>query len=196
MLKLITTYFLRRGQSTDGAEAFRAHFSRIGDLRALFPEAPILCLTATATKLSIEQLKTVLLMGSPMVHQESPDRQNIRLCVSNVADGVSSMDWLIELLDSSGSGCPKTIVYCRRIQDCSELYYHFMEVLGVDTDILHERTFDMIHSKTPDKVKCEVVKELLNKDSNLRVVFATKVLGMGLDFNYVQLVVHYGPPDT
>ena len=47
--------------------------------------------------------------------------------------------------------------------------------------------------KTTDSVKDYVVKSLMNEESNLRIVIATKVVGLGIDVR-CDLVVNYAPP--
>ena len=49
--------------------------------------------------------------------------------------------------------------------------------------------------KTADSVKDYVVKSLMNEESHLRIVIATKVVGLGIDVR-CDLVVNYGPPAT
>jgi len=162
-------------------------------MRAVFCDAAMLCLTATASKTTLVKIKELFVLKDPNVITESPDRKNIRLYVHKVG-GVGSFQWIIDALKTPQQ-CPRTIIYCRRLRDCSALYHEFCLQYGKNTSCLQERVFDMVHSKTPDNVKDYIASELMADSSRLRVVIATKVLGMGLDIKCDQ-VVHYGPPAT
>ncbi len=72
---------------------------------------------------------------------------------------------------------------------------YFTQALGTSPTDLSERLFDMVHSKTPSSVREHVQTALMDEDSPLRVLFATKVVGMGLDIS-CRSVVHFGPPHT
>ena len=100
------------GLSTSLKPAFRSYFARVGDLRANFPDAPMLCLTATASRKTQTKVKDLLALKDPLVVEQQPDRPNIRLYIDRVLPGPSCLDWLVELLRNA-STCPKTIVYCR-----------------------------------------------------------------------------------
>ena len=67
---------------------------------------------------------------------------------------------------------PRTIIYCRRIHDCSELYLFLEKEVDGNSSVLEERLFDIMHSKTP------------------RCLISTKVTGMGMDIQCSN-VVHY-----
>jgi ATP-dependent DNA helicase RecQ len=133
-------------------------------------------------------------MRDPFEIIQTPDRHNITLHAVKVPDDVACMNWLIDVLDNDGTSCPKTIVYCRSYQDCSKLYRHFLSCFGPNGP-LESRMFDMVHSKTPEIVKKHVEQAIQDDNSNLRILIATKVIGMGLDIN-VDFIVHFGLPST
>lgn len=184
-----------RGLSTDRKAAFRSYFSEVGNLRAHFSTAPMLCLTATATKTTQVKIKELLALKDPLVLELPPDRPNIRLYINRVQPGPSCLDWLVEELCTKTVNCPKTIIYCRSFKDCSEVYLHFLYKLGKQSPNLNCRLFDMVHSKTSKEVKVHVLDSLMEPEAALRIVIATKVIGLGLDVE-CQRVVHYGPPTT
>ena len=187
-----------RGLARSNEEAFRHYFARVGDLRALFPSAPVLCLTATASKLTQFKVKELMLLKNPVIHSESADRPNIRFCIRRVPEGPDAIMWLAKLLKKckeDKESIPRTIIYCRRIQDCSELYLYLEKEVGVNSSVLEERLFDMIHSKTPGHIQTSILESLSNNDSPLRCLISTKVTGMGMDIQCSN-VVHYGPPSS
>ena len=134
-------------------------------------------------------------LHNPHIIAKSPNRPNVKLCFSHVPEGPDALGWLCELLKNDRRLCPKTIVYCRRISDCSELYLYFEQQLGRNNTDLSKRYFDMMHSMTPTDIKNSIMTEFITDDSNLRIVIATKVMGMGIDVDCTY-VVHYGPPTS
>ena len=54
----------------------------------------------------------------------------------------------------------------------------------------------MFHSCTSQHNKEVILKSLTQSDGLVRVVFATVALGMGVDIKDVNLVVHYGAPNS
>ena len=56
---------------------FRQIFTQLGMLCSLFPEAPVLALTATASKEDREVIKTTLNMVDAVEVVVSPDRRNV-----------------------------------------------------------------------------------------------------------------------
>lgn len=53
--------------------------------------------------------------------------------------------------------------------------------------------FEMFHSKTDEKVK-EIISKDMSKDGNIRVLTCTNAAGMGVNFHNVHHVVHYKLP--
>ncbi|XP_064597962.1 uncharacterized protein LOC135464467 [Liolophura sinensis] len=189
-------YFIAEGGlSSDGKKAFRSFFSRLGYLRTKFPEVPVMCLTATSSKATLLTVRQLLALIKPFEYLESPERPNIRLCVKKIKTGHEAVQWLVEGIRRYGNTYPKTIIYCRSIRKCSELYAPCEEHLGknpVDMDI---RQFDMVHSITMPDVNTSIVDRFMRSTALLVVVFATKILWMGIDIRRSQ-VVHDGPPGT
>lgn len=58
------------------------------------------------------------------------------------------------------------------------------------------RIFGMFHSNTPQHNKDVILKSLLSPTGVVRVVFATVALGMGVNLQGVNTIVHYGAPQS
>lgn len=155
----------------------------------------MLALTATASKKNIAKIKQLLALKEPAIYEASPDRPNIRMFISKVQPRAACLDWLVSKLKVEKNKCEKTIVYCRRFKDCSSVYMHFTRGLGKNPSDMSERLYDMVHSKNPDSVKTHVIQSLMDQESNLRVVIATKVVGLGIDVR-CQTVVNFGSPNS
>lgn len=58
------------------------------------------------------------------------------------------------------------------------------------------RLFGMFHSNTPQHNKDVILKSLLSPTGVVCVVFATVALGMGVNLQDVNTIVHYGAPQS
>ena len=121
----------------------------------------------------------------------SPNKSNIKLCVSKL-DRNEELDKtlapLIEDLKSKGREMKKTIIYCRSITACGDIFEVLLENLPAN------ELYGMFHSKTPESIKKNILCEFVKRDSKMRLVVATCALGMGVDIPDVELIIHYGIP--
>lgn len=62
--------------------AFRHCYGKLYELRSLAPNTPMVALTATATKLTEDTIKKVLLMQNPFDIKESPNKVNLTYSVA------------------------------------------------------------------------------------------------------------------
>ena len=185
-------YVCSRGISTETDEAFREYFSKAGDIRARLPKVPLMSLTATASQTTLLKLQELLGLHDARIYRESPDRQNIKLTIQRAkVQGPQCLQWLVNLLKQNGKDCKKIIVFCRRLHDCSSVYSFISGNLRNMQD--GRSLYNMVHSKTPERVKGKIIDSLMDPYSCPRVVIATKVLGLGIDAK-CDMVVHYGPP--
>ena len=122
----------------------------------------------------------------------SPEKNNIKYTVKKVAKEVEEVfaDISAELKQKK-TDTPKTVVYCRSIKDCGELFSIFDEHLKEDGGKL----FAMYHSKTPQNIQHSVLTQIMEEDSEIRIVFATSALGMGVNIPDIHRVIHYGVPE-
>ena len=97
---------------------------------------------------------------------------------------------------------PRVIIYCRRYEDCSDLYISFKRALQQDfteprnsPDLSRFRLVKMFTSCIDDDVKSQIIQSFCSV-SPLRIVCATVAFGMGLDCPDVQQVMHLGVPDN
>ena len=83
---------------------------------------------------------------------------------------------------------------------CAHLYSLFVRAWsnayypsGVE-ELCCNRLIAMYHACTPQCNKDVVLKSLQNPEGNVRVVFATIALGMGINLKSVNTIIHYGAP--
>ena len=175
---------------------FRQEYGRLGELRSVVPvKTTFVTMTATATtSMQKEIMKKLDMNSNTTVVSILPERPNITYIVKKSKKNVQELNWLITELNQYGTNTKKTIVYCRNILTCANLYEYFILSLSQTYDDLNDRMIAMFHRSTADTNKQHVLSQFHKKDSNLRVVFATVAFGMGVDIPDIERVVHFGGP--
>lgn len=184
-------------------ETFRKVMLRTGEIRSLIPrDVRMLALTATATAKLRVQVTLTLGMTDELVVSLSPCKANIMYSVMSMTTVADTFLPMVERLRKERISFPRTIIYCRRYEDCAELYQLFRDNLSLDfteppgsPDLPNFRLVDMYNmSCTEDIVKEEIIKAFTH-NTNLRIVAATVAFGMGVDCFGVREVIHLGLPD-
>lgn len=183
---------------------FRPAYGRLAELRALVPfGTPFMACTATATGSVHREVVMSLEMSNYVRVSHSPDRPNIYYQVKARTDLESDFSDLLSTLREKVVETQRVIVYCRSLNMCSYLYAHFHYELGATSyyppgspQLSENRLFGMFHSSTPQHNKDVIAASLLDPRGVVRVVFATIALGMGVDLQGVNTIVHYGAPGS
>lgn len=181
---------------------FRPAYSCLAELRAFVPPGtPLMACTATATKSIHQEVVSSLEMTDYVKVSHSPDRPNIFYAVQPRNDVDTDFFDLLGTLREKLDKTPRVIVYCRSLNMCSALFAHFHYELGAASyyppgspEISENRLFGMYHGSTPQHNKDVIVQSLLDPSGVVRVIFATIALGMGVDLQGVDTIVHYGAP--
>ncbi|MBS4042744.1 MAG: RecQ family ATP-dependent DNA helicase [Chitinophagaceae bacterium] len=157
---------------------FRPPYSKIAQLRALFPATPIIALTASATKLVQDDIVKNLQLKSPKIFQQSFERPQLSYSVFKVE---SKINKLIEIFNNvKGSG----IVYCKNRKQTSYVA-ELLNLQNIVADYYHAGlSQDLRNQKQESWIKNEI-----------RVLVCTNAFGMGIDKPDVRVVVHYDAPD-
>ncbi|XP_076116508.1 ATP-dependent DNA helicase RecQ-like [Mytilus galloprovincialis] len=175
---------------------FRKEYSHLGELRSVVPKkTTFVTLTATATR-SIKKdiMKTLDMDIKTSIISVIPERPNLSYYVQKSSKNLADLDWLINDLLKFEKSTKKTIIYCRNIVSCSNLYEYFRLSLNDRSESLDNRLIGMFHRSTADINKSHVLDEFQKLDSSLRVVFATIAFGMGIDIPDIERVIHWGGP--
>ena len=159
---------------------FRPSYMRIAEVRRMFPQAPVLALTASATAEVIDDIMTRLgFHRRDKVFRRSFSRSNISY-VARYCD--FKQEQLVHIL----SRVPGTaIVYTRSRKRTRELS-DFLRKEGVPADFYHAGL------SSEDKAG----KQNRWKSGQTRVIVATNAFGMGIDKPDVRLVIHYDLPSS
>ena len=159
---------------------FRPSYLKIAELRKMYPEVPILALTASATPDVATDIKEKLsFRANSNKFQASVERHNLHYVV-RLTDNKDTQ--LYKIL----CAVPGTAIVYTRTRDGAEKvakmlqsmelvadYYH----AGLDADVRKTRQNDWMSGKT-------------------RILCATNAFGMGIDKSDVRIVVHYDIPDA
>lgn len=159
---------------------FRPEYTRLGQLRTLFPGIPLVAMTATADPETRKDIVRQLGIEQAKVYLAGFDRPNITY---NVIPKQKPFAQLSSFLSSRHTECG--IVYAlsrKRVEEVAER--------------LCQAGFRAAayHAGLPDEERRRV-QEAFRRD-NLRIVVATVAFGMGIDKPNVRFVVHYDMPKS
>lgn len=91
---------------------------------------------------------------------------------------------------------PMTIVYCRTVKECGEIFEHCSRELCCHAYMPNGlRLFGMYHHSTPEEVKEEILESLM-ENGPCRLIVATNALGMGINARCVRKVIYFGMPEN
>ena len=158
---------------------FRPSYLKIADIRELFPNAPVLALTATATPEVVEDIQEKLLFREKNVFRQSFVRSNLSYVVRPCE---SKPDMLLHILQSVPGS---SVVYVRNRQKTREIS-EFLNKARISADFFHA---GLMNADKDAKMQAW-------KNDQTRVMVATNAFGMGIDKADVRTVIHIDLPDT
>ena len=98
----------------------------MGAVRSLIPShVHMMALTATATVSTRDTVISILGMKSPTIVSASPDKPNISYSVRDKGN-IESFSPLQKKLQTLRCQMPRVIIYCRKVEECSQLYLFFL----------------------------------------------------------------------
>jgi ATP-dependent DNA helicase RecQ len=157
---------------------FRPEYVQLGRLRGLFPQVPMIALTATADAQTRTDIMERLGLARAACHVTGFDRPNIRYTVVEKQKPMGQlMAFLATRPDDPG------IVYALSRKRVEEVAGRLMEA-GIASAPYHAGLADSERKR---------VQEAFLRD-DLKVVVATVAFGMGIDKPNVRFVVHYDLP--
>ncbi len=158
---------------------FRPPYLQIAEIRPLFPEVPVLALTATATPEVVRDIQQKLRFKEENVFQKSFKRDNLTYFVVKESDKNGRMLRIMQRYPGTG------VVYVRNRRKTQEVA-EFLQQNGISADYYHAG----LEARARDR------KQDAWMTGKTRVIVATNAFGMGIDKPDVRFVVHLDIPDT
>jgi len=160
---------------------FRPEYSQLGLVKERFPGAPVLALTATADRLTRNDIREQLNILDAKMFITSFDRPNISL---NVVSGLSGRQKLRRIVDFIEQHHGESgIIYCLSRKSTESLATS-LQSLGINAQAFH--------AAMSTEHKIQVQRDFINDD--LPVICATIAFGMGIDKSNVRWVIHNNMP--
>ena len=162
---------------------FRPEYSQLGELRDRFPDVPMMALTATAGKITRNDIIRQLHLHEPKVFISSFDRPNLSLTVKRGYTPKEKTRFIINFIKARP--LEAGIIYCLSRASTERLAKE-LSAQGIRAAAYHAGM----------KAEERDITQAQFKQDDILVVCATIAFGMGIDKSNVRWIIHYNLPKS
>ena len=162
---------------------FRPEYTQLGVLHEEFPEVPIMALTATADKVTRNDIIRQLHLNKPQTFISSFNRPNLSLDVRRGMTAREKLNFLLKFISEHPE--QPGIIYCLS-RKSTEKVATSLARYGIRAAVYHAGLSSEERTQAQQAFKRD----------DVQVVCATIAFGMGIDKSNVRWIVHYNLPKS
>ena len=162
---------------------FRKEYTQMGILKQTCPGVPVIALTATADKVTRDDILRQMNIPEARVFLSDFDRPNLSLTVRQAGDSRKRQRQVLDFVLQHPGECG--IVYCLSRKN-TETVAAMLELHGIPVAVYHAG----LSNEERERAQQDFVND------RVQVVCATVAFGMGINKSNVRFVVHYNLPKS